>query len=49
MHCLLNTNKLQDQNVFRLFHTHHMHMLAIWAFLQTELKDFPINLSFIRK
>ena len=35
-------SKSQNQNVFSIFfHSREMRLLAFWAFLQTEMTDFP--------
>ena len=34
--CLYNRKKSQNQNVFRRFYSHKMHLLAIWVFLQPK-------------
>ena len=45
MRCLLNMNKSQTRTFSQLFLTHKMHLLALLAFLQTKMTDFP-TLSF---
>ena len=35
-------NKSQNQNIFSVFHSHKMHLLALFrSFLGTEMTDFP--------
>ena len=36
-----NLNKSQTRTFSQLFHTNKMHLLALWAFLQTKMTDFP--------
>ena len=36
-----NMNKSQTRTFFQLFHTNKMHLLALWAFSQTKMTDFP--------
>ena len=36
-----NMNKSQTRTFSPLFHTNKMHLLALWAFLQTKMTDFP--------
>ena len=43
--CTVNMNKSQTRTFSQLFHTHKMHLLALWAFLQTEMTDF-LTLSY---
>ena len=40
-HSLLITIKSQNQNVLPLFHSHKMHLLAVWAYLQTKITYVP--------
>ena len=36
-----NMNKSQTRTFFQLFHINKMHLLALWAFSQTKMTDFP--------